>query len=325
MNNYKDVEAQVASWKAAGLPKAEIVSRAASACLGWPYVWGGSGQLCTVANRKEYMARGSIPAADAAKIRDRCPVLKGSRGSCNGCSYYPGEKTRFFDCRGFTRWLLGQAGISLEGAGATSQWNKASNWTEKGDIRSMPDTVCCVFMQEGSVMEHTGMHVGGGVVIHCSGEVKKGKTTDRGWTHYAVPKGLSGAVPPAPGPEPSPSPTPSPSRPTLRRGSKGDAVSLCQSLLLSLGYDLGAYGADGKFGAKTEKAVKAFQRDRGLAADGIVGPKTWAALEAEPAPGPAPAPGEKRYTVTVRHLTAEESEALMMDWPDTIRTEEKEA
>ena len=168
-------------------------------------------------------------------------------------------------------------------------------------------------------MEHTGMHVGGGVVIHCSGEVKKGKTTDRGWTHYAVPKGLSGAVPPAPEPDPVPA------RPPLRRGSKGDAVALCQSLLLSLGYDLGAYGADGKFGAKTEAAVKAFQRDRSLAADGIVGPKTWAALEAEPAPDPAPAPGEKRYTVTVRHLTAEEAEALMMDWPETEIAEETEA
>lgn len=36
--------------------------------------------------------------------------------------------------------------------------------------------------------------------------------------------------------------------------------------------------ADGFFGAGTEKAVKAFQKSKGLDQDGMVGPKTWAAL-----------------------------------------------
>jgi peptidoglycan hydrolase-like protein with peptidoglycan-binding domain len=35
---------------------------------------------------------------------------------------------------------------------------------------------------------------------------------------------------------------------------------------------------DGKFGAKTEAAVKAFQLERRLTVDGKVGPKTWAAI-----------------------------------------------
>jgi hypothetical protein len=105
--------------------------------------------------------------------------------------------------------------------------------------------------------------------------------------------------------------------------SQGEEIYWVQRTLKDLGYY--TTKCTGKMLARTVKAVKAFQRDRGLAADGIVGPKTWAALEAEPAPDPAPAPGEKRYTVTVRHLTAEEAETLMMDWPDTIRTEEKEA
>ena len=113
-------------------------------------------------------------------------------------------------------------------------------------------------------MSHTGMYIGNGVVIHCSGEVKQGKVTDKGWTHYAVPAGLNGD-------ESMPE-----KKPVIRKGSSGQYVVLAQTLLLQQGYDLAPYGADGKFGAKTETAVKAFQRANGLNADGVIGPATWA-------------------------------------------------
>lgn len=60
-------------------------------------------------------------------------------------------------------------------------------------------------------------------------------------------------------------------RPTLRRGAQGPLVDEIQTKLGVAGPDV--------FGPKTEAAVRAFQRSRGLVADGIVGPRTWAALD----------------------------------------------
>lgn len=59
-------------------------------------------------------------------------------------------------------------------------------------------------------------------------------------------------------------------RPTLRRGDRSDLVKEIQK---KVGVD-----TDGAFGAGTEAAVRQFQRDKGMVPDGIVGPKTWAAL-----------------------------------------------
>ena len=64
--------------------------------------------------------------------------------------------------------------------------------------------------------------------------------------------------------------------PTLRRGSRGDAV---KQLQVMLNEQTGAgLNQDGIFGAKTESAVRHLQELRNLRDDGIVGPKTWAAL-----------------------------------------------
>lgn len=66
-----------------------------------------------------------------------------------------------------------------------------------------------------------------------------------------------------------------PSFPMLQFGNSGVSVRVLQKLLLSSGYGI---GVDGFFGAVTETAVKAFQSQRSLVADGIVGQKTWAEL-----------------------------------------------
>jgi hypothetical protein len=61
-----------------------------------------------------------------------------------------------------------------------------------------------------------------------------------------------------------------------RLGSKGDEVKRIQKKLKGL--DLYRGPIDGDYGGGTYGAVKAFQKNRGLKVDGIVGPNTWKAL-----------------------------------------------
>ncbi|MGC4121779.1 MAG: peptidoglycan-binding protein [Myxococcales bacterium] len=75
---------------------------------------------------------------------------------------------------------------------------------------------------------------------------------------------------------PAPAPRSLTSRPTVSRGSQGEAVAQLQRLLAQHGFNPGA--ADGDFGARTEAALCAFQRQAGLDADGVCGPMTWASL-----------------------------------------------
>ncbi|MBE7045011.1 MAG: spore cortex-lytic enzyme [Ruminococcaceae bacterium] len=61
-----------------------------------------------------------------------------------------------------------------------------------------------------------------------------------------------------------------------KRGSKGTEVRNIQTRLKNWGYLNG--NVDGIYGAKTEAAVKKFQKKHGLTPDGIAGPATLAAI-----------------------------------------------
>jgi hypothetical protein len=64
-------------------------------------------------------------------------------------------------------------------------------------------------------------------------------------------------------------------RPTLRRG-------MAHPLVLEIQRKLRVTPQAENFGPKTEAAVRSLQRTRGMVPDGIVGPKTWADLDAIP-------------------------------------------
>jgi peptidoglycan hydrolase-like protein with peptidoglycan-binding domain len=68
------------------------------------------------------------------------------------------------------------------------------------------------------------------------------------------------------------------SEPVLRVGSTGLPVRRLQSRMSAVGFDTA--GVDGRFGAKTEAAVKTLQQQSGLSVDGVVGGQTWQVVDA---------------------------------------------
>lgn len=77
----------------------------------------------------------------------------------------------------------------------------------------------------------------------------------------------------------------------LKNGKSGADVKELQTILVSLGYSCGDYGADGDFGDATEMAVKKFQKANKLDVDGEVGSKTLATLYAAQGSDAAPTGG----------------------------------
>ena len=87
--------------------------------------------------------------------------------------------------------------------------------------------------------------------------------------------------------------------PTYRRGDKGDAVKALQEGLSAAGYDCGR--ADGMFGGRTERAVKAIEETHGVTADGIAWPgvQKWLGI------GPADDDREEGVLVLTLSQTSE--------------------
>ena len=71
----------------------------------------------------------------------------------------------------------------------------------------------------------------------------------------------------------------------LRLGSTGLPVRRAQKRMSLVGFDVG--GVDGRYGPKSEAAVKDLQHRFQITVDGVVGPQTWAVIDALEDEGPA--------------------------------------
>lgn len=115
---------------------------------------------------------------------------------------------------------------------------------------------------------------------------------------------------------------------SMRKGSTGECVYLLQEKLNALGYECG--NPDGIFGTQTQVAVKAYQKDKHLTVDGIVGAKTWAAIMADTVDDydddqtgdDEAAKDEALYTVIINNLLKEEADKLVEQYEHAVATEE---
>jgi len=154
--------------------------------------------------------------------------------------------------------------------------------------------------------------------------------------------GSGPAVTASPEPAPTPAPTAKPTKApadsktgawfggsykAMRRGMTGQRVMLLQKALLQLKYYSGK--VDGKFGAKTESAVRAFQKAKKLTRDGIAGKKTLQAIEkalakrqkASPTVTPAPtaAPTTEPEDPVTRVTIPSIGQVRLMHWYNDVK------
>lgn len=250
--------------------------------VGQGYIYGAQGQICSLAFRQQ----------QARQYPDQEKNIMGTGAKWDG--------TPVWDCAQFTQEVAEVGGVKLV-SGSTSQWKK-TDWEQKGTIDTIPaDELVFVFRQSktnASVMQHVGVALGDGTCVHARGTaygVVQQSMSQYAWTHWARPKWGEQTA----------------KRPTLRNGSRGDAVRELQEKLLSFGFSLPKYGADGKFGDETDSAVRLFQSLHGLYVDGVVGEKTWAALDGEKAEEPT-------YTLTITGLDKAKAEAIKNQFGGTI-------
>ena len=218
---------------------------------------------------------------------------------------------RVWDCSGLTRWSALQHGISYH-HGSNSMWNYDS--AHRGKLTKGMELPVGAYVYTGTKDKkpHIGIYTGNGIVTEAAGSnagVIQTKLHGGKWKYWSLGKGITYDFIPGREKEPvaNTQTETTVKKPTIRKGNKNKYVKEAQLKLLQLGYSLGICGADGDFGTATEAAVKQFQKDHGLKDDGVVGEKTWAALDKAEKPAEQP----KKYTVTINGLTKEKAEDLI--------------
>lgn len=226
----------------------------------WGYIWGTAGVLWTEAKQKA-LEKTTDPDRESGR-------LYGSKWIGNIVT----------DCSGLFYWAFNKLGSYMY-HGSNTMWNKYC--ADKGELRKgkrtdgktlKPGTAVFTYNKAKDIRGHVGLYVGDGTVIEAAG-TKQGvitsKITASKWVEWGELKYVDYGVSVE---DTSMSINP---YPTLKYGSKGDDVVKLQDMLASCGSSI---TVDGIFGNGTRSAVVAFQNKHGLVADGIVGPKTWAAL-----------------------------------------------
>lgn len=239
------------------------------------YVWLGPVWYWTVArNMNAYADRGDIRGATLAV-----------NGGTNGLA---DRTNRWNICRSIGSKLLSGGGpVIVDYTADLAHWfTKAQMQLWQKKIGTTADGIVGINTLKAT-QKFLGVHVDGVIGPDTVRALQKwagmtGSEVDGDLgpkTADAVLKKLGALKPPNPPNPPKPAPLP-----TLKKGSTSARVKAVQAFLLK---QFPAYatpiktsgGADGRFGPGTVTVVKEFQKRSGLTADGVIGPKTWAALK----------------------------------------------
>ncbi len=177
-----------------------------------------------------------------------------------------------------------------------------------GTIDTLPEIPGVALNAEG----HVGVYVGGGYAVEARGfnyGIVKTRVKDRKWTHWYQLPFVDYGDAKFNGESSVETSTPALGSRLLKKGMKGADVKTLQQLLMSLGYALPKYGADGDYGSETEAAVRKFQRQEQLTVDGKYGDQTHRALmsaieEAKPEDKPDENPPTDAPSVRVQAVSA---------------------
>ena len=198
-----------------------------------------------------------------------------------------------FDCVNTTKGILwGWTGdASKIYGGAVYGSNGVPDTNANGMIgrcREISTDFSTIEPGEGLWLEgHWGVYVGDGLAVECTNHSgwksgvqitavwnigKKDGYHGRYWTkHGKLPwVGYTGEVDKI---------EPGETFRTIKKGTQGADVTALQEMLMKLGYALPKYGADGECGNETVAAIKLFQQDHGLEADGKFGLSSFEALK----------------------------------------------
>ena len=138
--------------------------------VGCGYVWGASGETCSLSLRQRLAERAP---AQAGNILGKCAKWDG---------------LQVFDCATLIREAFEAAGIK-KGSGATTIW-KTWPFIEKGTIDTLPvnEPGIALFVSEGKdKMAHIGITIGGGLAVDARGSafgVLLGPVSSHKWTHW---------------------------------------------------------------------------------------------------------------------------------------------
>ena len=237
--------------------------------VGHGYWYGTCGYRATetLFRRKRSRYPKYYPASMEAKFRKDIAageVVADCIGACKGYVWTGGGETILaaLGHSGSIPMKYQANGCPDKGANSMFAWAKKQGvaW---GGIGTLPEVPGLCLHKDG----HVGYTVGGGYAVEWRGTrwgCVRTAIADRPWTEwFALPFIDYGNAP-----------LPRRKR-TLRCGSSGAEVMELQELLNLRG---AALAVDGRFGKLTEAAVRRFQRENGLKADGVCGEKTWEAV-----------------------------------------------